>query len=459
MADKPEDVLRSCERVHALSLPRPLSRSAAMITAISAQPNVFAAYHPAPLLTGPIVVASDTSPHSDAVFPVAQALAERTGANVRVVSAIMPFAMPMYAFDTMPVPLETDLAVREGREGMLRAQRARLVSAAPDWPVEVRTGEPAREIVDFAKELGARVLVVGRGRHAAMQRALGGETVLRLLQLGDTPVLAAESKLTAAPRRVVIATDFSEFSLYATQVALSLVADDAHVFLVHVAPPFAKADSGLQDRAIAYRNQALHGFSQLHESLSRNSLTFEDVLVEGNPSDEVIKVIRARDADLVVSATHGYGFLRRMILGSVAAELVRHAPCSVLCVPGSARTLAAARARSSTSTRTHPFDMAVLDAELKAFSDRNAGRSCTVEIDQRDLGAQIMGHALPLVGATYDRPARTISLMFGASALAGQHLSHAIVGVTSVDVTTRADGREDVLRLANGDGQTLVLLE
>ncbi|MBL0173627.1 MAG: universal stress protein [Gemmatimonadaceae bacterium] len=430
-----------------------------MSTATSSQPYTFAAYHPAPQLVGPIVIASDTSPQSDAAFPAAQALAERTNSVVHVVSAVMPFAMPMYAFDTMPVPLETDLAVREGREGMLKAQQTRLISPTSNWPVMVRTGEPAREIVEFAQDHKARVIVVGRGRHAAIQRALGGETVLRLLQLGDTPVLAAEAKLTAAPRRVVIATDFSEFSLYAAQVALTLVASDAVIYLVHVAPPFSKADQGLQDRAIAYRNQALHGFSQLHEMLARNGFSVEDVLVEGNPSDELTKVIRDKDADLVVTATHGYGFLRRMILGSVAAELLRHAPCSVLCVPGSARTLAAARTRPSTTAHTHTFDMAVLDAELKAFSDRNTGRPCTVEIDSRDLGAQILGHSLPLVGATYDRATRLVSLMFGTSALTGQHLTHTIAEVSAVDTSTGGDGREQVLRLVHTDGQTLVLLE
>jgi nucleotide-binding universal stress UspA family protein len=47
-------------------------------------------------------------------------------------------------------------------------------------------------------------------------------------------------------------------------------------------------------------------------------------------------------ADLVVSGTHGYGFFNRLILGSVATHLVRNAPCSLLAVPGSAVTAAAA---------------------------------------------------------------------------------------------------------------------
>lgn len=430
-----------------------------MTTATPPLADAFATYQPPPLQTGPIVVASDTSRQSDAAFPVAQALAERTNAAVHVVSAIMPFAMPMYAFEAVSVPLETDAAVRQGREGMIKNQRARLVSPTTMWPITVRTGEPAREIVDFVRSMNARVVVVGRGRHAALQRALGGETVLRLLQLGDAPVLAAEAKLTGLPIRVVIATDFSEFSLRAAQIGLSLAAPDAHVYLVHVSPPFPPTDAGAKERAVAYRNQALHAFSQMRERLAHDGMVFEDILVEGNPSDEIIKVVHAKEADLVVSATHGYGFLRRMILGSVAAELVRHAPCSVLCVPGSAHTLLAARTRATTRLLTHPFDMTVLDAELRAFGDRNAARRCSVEIDHADLGAQILGHSLPLVGATYDRTAGAVSLMFGASSLTGAHLTHVIPGVSAIDLCTDGDGRDQVLRLLHPLGHTLVLLE
>ncbi len=419
----------------------------------------FSTYRLQPQPSGPILVASDTSSQSDAAFALAHALSERTQSRVQVVSAMRPFTMPMYAFDTMPVVFDqNDGAVRAARQAVVSAQRDRTIPDAT-WPVTVLTGDPAHEIVAHAHTLAARVIIVGRGRHALLQRALGGETVLRLLQLGDTPVLATEAKLTAPPKRVVIAADFSEFSLYAAQVALPLLDPHAHISLVHVAPPFVQTDPVLLERAIAYRNQAQHGFASLRAQLARESLTFEDVYVEGNPSDELLKLIRALDADLVVLATHGYGFLRRMILGSVAAELVRHAPCSVLCVPGSARTLLAARARPATSTHTRSLDMTVLDAELNAFTSRNAGRSCTVEIDRRDLGAQILGHGLPLVGASADLKSQQVTLMFGTSTLLGEHATHTIPDVTSIDVRTNSVGQEQVLRIAHADGQTLVLLD
>ena len=421
--------------------------------------TVFAPYTHASVSTGPILIASDASQHADAAFPLAAALAARTGAEVQVVSAIRPFAMPMYAFDVLPSAVETDAAAREGREGMVRMQLAKLISPTAEWPVRVLTGEPAREIVDAAQEINARVIVVGRGRHAAPQRALSGETVLRLLQLGDAPVYAAEAGAHEVATHVVIATDFSEFSVYAAEVALSLVAPDAHITLVHVAPPFAEVDAGLQVRAVAYRNQVTHAFAQLRDRLARPGLTFHDVLAVGNPSDELIKTIRSTNAELVVTATHGYGFLRRMVLGSVAAELVRHAPCSVLCVPGSAQTLSTLRAHNTLTSRTREFSPDVMDVELAQFAARNAGRRCAVEVDYPELGAQILGHGLPLVGATYDHRARSVALMFGASALNGQHLTHTIDEVSSVIVSTDTQHREQALRIHSGDGQTLVMLE
>jgi nucleotide-binding universal stress UspA family protein len=334
----------------------------------------------------------------------------------------------------MSPPLNTDDVSRQDREAMVNAQYARLTTPPSPWPITVRIGEPAHEIVDFARSLQASLIVVGRGRHAALQRALGGETVLRLLQLGDIPVLATESKSTTLPTHVIVATDFSEFSLHAAQIGLAFVAPDAHVSLVHVMPMISKADSGLQERAAAYRNQAIHAFSRLREQLTRDDMQFEDVLVEGNTADELVKVIHAKQAQLIVSATHGYGFLRRMILGSVAAELIRHAPCSVLCVPGSAHTVRNAHARSTTYMVRHQFDAADLDAELRAFSDRNAGRPCSVELDDADLGAQVIGHSMPLVGATHDHSTGIAALMFGSSTIAGTHLTHSIPEVSGVDV-------------------------
>jgi nucleotide-binding universal stress UspA family protein len=412
---------------------------------------------------GPLLVASDASAASDATFPLARVLALRTGAPVQVVSAIQPNAMPTYAFDAMPMPAVPSPELIDQRTTQVHAQLARLVPDIAEralWPVVVRSGEPIREIVQRAHDLEARLIVVGRGRHGLLERAVGGESVLRLLQLGETPVLAVEHTLERLPRRVVIATDFSAFSVYAAQVALDLCAPDATVELVHVAPNLTEHAPVLREFAAEYRAQATASFAAMMDRLRQAEITFETTLLEGNASSRLIQHLAVNPADLVVTATHGYGFLLRMMLGSVAAELVRSAPCSVLCVPGSARTLAAARARATAlHDSVHPLALEELDRHLAAFTAHHRGHPCTVEVNRRDIGAHSIGHHLRLAGMSYEAAGRTITMMFGPSAEPGQHLAHQVHGCEQVEIVVDAAGREQVLRVHHDGGVTVLLLE
>ena len=411
---------------------------------------------PTLLPDGPILVATDTSPDADAAFPLAASLADCVDAETVVLSVIPPMTVPVYGVDGMVVSMLPPDDAAETHTAALEAQVKRAALHRRDWRVEVRDGEPAVEISTAASAMKARLLVVGRGRHGPLDRVLNGETILRLLQLGDTPVLAAERTLTSCPRRVVIATDFSPFSLYAAQVAMTVCAPDATIWLVHVGPPFDEAVPYLRERAIVYRAEAATAFAEMRGRLARAKVQFEDVVLTGAASQEVPAFAERNGADLVVSAAHGYGFLRRMMLGSVSAALIRQAPCSVLVVPGSAHATATMRARRSAITR--PFDLTTLDTELAAFSTRNDGRRCTVEVDDVEHGVQVLGRDLPLAGISFDRRTATVALMFGTSAVSALHMTHGIPGVTGVDVAGNAGGVDNVLRIAHTGGQTLVSL-
>lgn len=409
---------------------------------------------------GPILVASDASPASDAAFPLARTLALHTGAKVQVISALRPNAMPTYAFDAVPYPPVPTADALDGRATLVRSQMERLVPSAAPWPVTVRTGDPVREILEQAQTHDARLIVVGRGRHGLVERVLGGESVLRLLQLGDTPVFAVERTLEHLPHKIVIATDFSVFSIYAAQVALDLVSPHATIQLVHVSPALRENGPMLREFAQEYRLQAQASFDQMIARLARPGLRFESLLLEGNASTRLVEHLAATEADLMVTATHGYGFIRRMVLGSVAAELVRSAPCSLLCVPGGAHTLAAARAQAAARhDQTRVLELSGLDAELFDFSVRNIGRPCTVEVSQRSIGVRALGHHLPLVGVTHDRHSAGMTLMFGASTLEGTHLSHLVPGVRGVELQSDRAMRDQALRITHEEGVTMVVME
>jgi nucleotide-binding universal stress UspA family protein len=52
-------------------------------------------------------------------------------------------------------------------------------------------------------------------------------------------------------------------------------------------------------------------------------------IIEGIPKDAIVEEAQRWGADLIVLGSHGYGRVRRVVLGSVAAAVVANAPCSV----------------------------------------------------------------------------------------------------------------------------------
>jgi nucleotide-binding universal stress UspA family protein len=56
----------------------------------------------------------------------------------------------------------------------------------------------------------------------------------------------------------------------------------------------------------------------------------ERLLSEGKPGEEIVAFAKERNCDLIVMGTHGRTGLERALLGSVAEQVVRAAPCPVL---------------------------------------------------------------------------------------------------------------------------------
>src|SRR5262249_19419079 len=58
----------------------------------------------------------------------------------------------------------------------------------------------------------------------------------------------------------------------------------------------------------------------------------EHRLVEGNPATEILHVARETGCDLIVMGTHGRRGLKRLLMGSVAEDVMRKVPYPVMIV-------------------------------------------------------------------------------------------------------------------------------
>jgi nucleotide-binding universal stress UspA family protein len=68
------------------------------------------------------------------------------------------------------------------------------------------------------------------------------------------------------------------------------------------------------------------------ERLTEAGLAVESIQQDGAPAAVILDTARTREVDLIAMTTHGRGGLARLAFGSVADEVLRHAPCPVLLV-------------------------------------------------------------------------------------------------------------------------------
>jgi nucleotide-binding universal stress UspA family protein len=128
-------------------------------------------------------------------------------------------------------------------------------------------------------------------------------------------------------------TDFSEHSDYAFRLACSLARDyGARVVALHVATPTAVvySEGAVPIDPEVFRADAKEKLDHLEAPAAGPPL--ERRLAEGDPADEILRLAREAGADLIVMGTHGRTGLARLLMGSVAEQVVRRAPCPVLTI-------------------------------------------------------------------------------------------------------------------------------
>lgn len=76
---------------------------------------------------------------------------------------------------------------------------------------------------------------------------------------------------------------------------------------------------------------------------TRQGLQVRELVAVGHPQDEIPAVAESLRATMIVMATHARSGFRRAVLGSVAEEVLRRAPCPVVMLRGAGQTWATAR--------------------------------------------------------------------------------------------------------------------
>jgi nucleotide-binding universal stress UspA family protein len=280
-----------------------------------------------------ILVPLDGSELAERALPFARSLAHLVGGNLilaRVADGRRPFGDPVEAQIEAEAYLER---LADGRQAGCVAERS------------LPYGDPATEIARLAGERSVDLIVMSTHGRDGLGRALRGSVADTLVRTTQLPLLLVRAGLPLARwehglRRILVPLDGSELAEAALpRVAALARASGARVTLLQVVGPPApelrpSEVAGLPEDDEALAERARRYLAGAAARLSEQGVGVETEVAFGWPAERIGAAAAEGHADLIAMSTHARGGLDRLIVGSVADQVLRRAEVPVLLVRG-----------------------------------------------------------------------------------------------------------------------------
>ncbi len=285
-----------------------------------------------------ILFATDFSPHAEMAKKVAADLAKgNSGKHLWVLTVLEPIEEPLWATEE-PAGVSEEaweaLQKKETRE-LEAEKRARLHQDIADLrnlgvavTEMVREGDPAEEIVAAAQEVEADVIVMGSHSNRSIWDVVLGSVTEHVIKHAPCPVIAVshtpEQAANGKEGPILLVTDFSPASEKAIHVAASLAKEQKTKLIV-----LSVVGRGLGMRA------AQPALANLVEELRGQGLEVEGLIRKGRRGQiypPIVQTAEERHAKMIVMGSHSRLTIYDVVLGYVAENVSKHAPCPVLIV-------------------------------------------------------------------------------------------------------------------------------
>src|SRR4051794_226313 len=200
---------------------------------------------------------------------------------------------------------------------------------------------PARALHHVAEAEDADVIVVGSTHHGPAGRVLAGDDAASTLHGASCPVAVAPRGLAGEEwkpvQRIGVGFDSSAEAEEALALAAALAADCGAALAVQtvVGTPIPYADYTPYDADWLERSKAI-AREQLDAAIAGLPVEATGDVAAGLAVDELVEL--SATVDLLVVGSRGWGPVRRTVIGSTAAKLMRKAHCPVLVLPRGAAT-------------------------------------------------------------------------------------------------------------------------
>ena len=146
-------------------------------------------------------------------------------------------------------------------------------------------------------------------------------------------------------KKILCPLDFSDYSIQAFQAAAELAGKfNAQIIASHVIADIPSIGTAygivnysphtvtMQKFMEEVEKTSFQELDRLIKKFGNNKIVFEKKVTVGVPVDEIVRLAKTENVDLIVLTTHGRTGLSRVFMGSVAEGVIRHAPCPVLSI-------------------------------------------------------------------------------------------------------------------------------
>jgi len=286
-----------------------------------------------------VLVAVDDSGASQYVIAEAAARPWPTGTVFGVQCVV-----DMWIYPESPELVEE---ARVQAKSLVNAATCELTRSGYEVVSEIQAGVPKKAIVEYAKEWGADLIMVGSQRSNAVARFFLGSVSRAVLRTAPCSVEIVRpsprgSTASSSGMKILLGTDGSKCS----QEAICAVAHrpwpaETVLRVISVREPLATemyasyetvySPDLVEEIVERERRRAEDALNGARGTLSSADVTLCDSseTLLGDPRSVLLDEAKSWGADLVVVGSHGLHGLDRVLMGSVSEAVAMHAHCSV----------------------------------------------------------------------------------------------------------------------------------
>jgi nucleotide-binding universal stress UspA family protein len=140
-------------------------------------------------------------------------------------------------------------------------------------------------------------------------------------------------------KKILVATDFNELAAAALRFASTLArrarAEIVVLYADTFEPPPEFTSAQIESVAQSIERSRRRAKEELERHAARNippGIRWSTIVADGTPASAILRFAGQQQVDLIAMGTHGRGGLQRLIVGSVADHVIRHAHIPVLTV-------------------------------------------------------------------------------------------------------------------------------